>query len=264
MKLSIKEFILLVFAFTLPIKFALSNDSELIYANESFPPWFIQEKDGYHGIDVEILQELARRLDLKLIVNECPWKRCLTQMQKGQIDILSSLFKTSEREAYMHFIEPFYYSAHDTVFYVRRDSSKNLIAYSDLQQMSVGTASGMKYFPRFDQDSKIDKQVVNLQSQLPKMLISYRIDTFLGDETVLDYLVIKAGLENRLQKAPFRVQNTGKGGYIALSKKSRFMKRQKEFSYHLKAMLDDGTIRLIIDNFYAKLRQDNIHTETPN
>lgn len=221
-----------------------------------FPPWFIVEGDHYSGIDVLVVQELARRLDLVVEVNDCPIMRCFMQMRKGQADLMSSLFKRPEREEFMLFIEPYYFSAHDTVFYVKSGRMNILKNYQDLYKLSVGTTKKIAYSTRFDADKRIDKQVVVNQAQLPKMLMSGRIDTFLGDETVLDYLVITAGMESAFEKTDFRFKHPGLGGHMALSKMSPLAPRVNEFNIVLESMVNDGTIQSIIDRFYDQLRED--------
>ena len=237
---------------------ALASSQQLRYVQTNFPPWFISEDGNFSGIDVLIVKELAKRLELKLAIDTCPIMRCFSQMRRGRVDMMSSLFKRPEREEFMYFIEPFYFDAHDTVFYVKRGRKDIIKTYDDLYKLSVGVTKKISYGEKFDNDKNIDKEVVSLQTQLPKMLMSGRIDAFLGDETVMDYLVITAGFYDAFEKTNFRIKHAGDGGYFAIARSSPFASRINEFNSALQAMINDGTIEKIIDDFYAQLKTKHL------
>ena len=58
---------------------------ELRFVNEHWPPYIIATTDNeVKGIDVEILRNLAQRLNLDLTIGICPWARCLKAIEDGE------------------------------------------------------------------------------------------------------------------------------------------------------------------------------------
>lgn len=143
----------------------------------------------FHGIDIEILNKMSERLGLTLKFIKCPFARCLEHMKEGKADLMSSLLKRSDREAYIRYLEPHYYNDRK-VFYVLKGKSHILRRYEDLYNIKVGVKRKVKYFPRFDEDMKINKayfgiskrskfisQAAGFEKVLAQMIEEGQVDT---------------------------------------------------------------------------------------
>ncbi|MCP4368369.1 MAG: amino acid ABC transporter substrate-binding protein [Deltaproteobacteria bacterium] len=243
-------FISFLFLFAVSFQTNLSQGKELKFALNHWPPNKIQNPIG--GIDVYILKNIANRLNLKIRFIECPWKRCLTEVKFGRIDIASSLLKTPDREKYIAYTDPPYRTKSPKVFYLQKGKGHLIKKYEDLYKLEIGVMKGSKYFSPFDDDSKINKYEVIHENQLIKMLSRNRLDAFLITEIVGDYLIIKEGYKGQFEKAPFRDDSEVRV-YFGISKKSPFANEISRFNKVIKEMVTSGEINKVIKRFYEDL-----------
>ncbi|MCP4076398.1 MAG: amino acid ABC transporter substrate-binding protein [Gammaproteobacteria bacterium] len=77
---------------------SVSNGQEFIAALGSWEPHIIFDQNGQSsGIDVEILNELARRAKIKLRYKHVPFKRIFKMLQSGKADIVCSIIRKNQR-----------------------------------------------------------------------------------------------------------------------------------------------------------------------
>jgi len=139
----------------------------------NWPPAKIVENGRFGGTDVLMLEELAQRVGIVVEYIECPWRRCLVMLEAGDVDLISSITKSPERERYLQFIEPPYRNGYDIFFYTR---GTDLTRYEDLQGLAIGLIRGGAYFDRFDQDRSLAKFAVTREDQLIEMLSRGRLE----------------------------------------------------------------------------------------
>ncbi|MGB0935742.1 MAG: substrate-binding periplasmic protein, partial [Alphaproteobacteria bacterium] len=67
-----------------------ANTGKLRACTIAWPPYTISKnEDGkLTGIDVDILREIARRMNKDIKISDIPWKRCLRFAEDGNIDIV--------------------------------------------------------------------------------------------------------------------------------------------------------------------------------
>lgn len=249
-----KLFLLVSFMVGTALFNSFADENLLYMQNEHWPPYIIFEEEGrVKGIDVEILEEVARRLNVDFKVVETPWVRCLVDMEKGGADILSATLKRPEREKYMYYLEPPYIEYSTKCFYVRKGSGVVIENYSDIYKLKVGITRGSAYFPQFDEDERVDKVTVADTNQLIKMLLAGHLDAFIGTEEVIEYfflanesydrsLVEKAAFEYRL-KTPF---------HFTISRKSPFMARVPEIERILRALIREGYVEKVKKRYLGR------------
>jgi polar amino acid transport system substrate-binding protein len=233
----------------------LSNaEEEINFAITPWPPWTIYEEDGtYSGYDVDIMTGIAKRLNLKLVFKKCPWKRCLNNMKTGQYEIISQLLKRPEREEYLHFIEPPYISKTRKVFYLLKSKNHDINKHEDLHKVKeVGVVLGNKYYDSFDDDPKINKDPVKKEIQLLGMLKLDRIDTFIGTENQIDYLILTNPEFKGIFKKASYYHDEENLVYFAISRKSKYAKRLGEFNEILNDMLEKGIIQEYINKYSSR------------
>ncbi len=210
---------------------------------EHWPPYSIINKDVLNyqvsGIDINIIKVLGDHLGSELILIRCPFKRCLRMIESGDLDMLSSLQKTPEREVYMHFLTPNYYTS-NKVFYMLKRLNHSIETYNDLYKLSIGVTLGHHNAPKFDADTQLDKHNVSASHQLYKMLLNERFDTFIGVETSVDYFLQERNLKQQIEKGSFGFEGTK--GYLAISKKSWLMKEEGKLASKLKDMINNGEV----------------------
>lgn len=211
----------------------------------AFPPWIVADHNGIHGIDIDILNAVGGKTGLRFQYIECPWLRCLRLMEGGAGDLMSGLFRSPERERYMVFFDPPYYRDPPKVFYTLADSQKSIQKYDDLKGLSIGVVAGTLYFPRFDNDAQLEKQVFHEEPQLVRLLDAGRLDTFISTEVEADILIEKAGLTGRFRKSVLEDAESGES-YFALSRLSKHQDLAKPIADAIRQLKESGELDQII------------------
>ena len=91
--------------------FAASGAEKLRVATEgAYPPFnFINEQGQVAGFDIDIAQELCRRLEKDCEIITVPWKELLAGLIAGKYDVvIASMAKTPEREQQVEFTDSYY------------------------------------------------------------------------------------------------------------------------------------------------------------
>ena len=222
---------------------------QLNSANAHWPPWRIVEDDGsLTGIEIDILKRLSTRLDLQLVIKGCGWKRCLKHMEVGESDVMTGLFKNSEREKYMKFINPAYRIEKSICFYQNKTQSVELNRYDDLYKLTVGVVNKVSYFKRFDDDDNINKHQATTDEDLFRLLKADRIDTVIMACVAGDIFLNNSYYSNSFEHAKY-VNLVESPVYLAISRKSPLLAREDEVSQALKKMIDEGEIKQIMSNY---------------
>lgn len=197
----------------------------------------------YEGIDIEILRLISEQLGWKIEVQECPWKRCMSLLRQGKIDLLSNAAKLTGRNDYLYYVEPPSATGDDVVFYIMKGKDIKLESYTDLLKLNVGIIFGSVNFEPFDSDGELKKFEVGSTLQLYRMLLGGRIDTFPGHEIMSDYDLAQRDYWGSFEKANYRVE--GDDGYFIFSRKSPLAKDRFKFGEVLKQLIESGKVREI-------------------
>ncbi len=107
----------------------------------------------------------------------CPFSRCIADLKSGDADIIIAIYAAKKREQFLEYFQ-LMENVRKMPFYVRTGEEQILSQYEDFYDLAVGVVSGYAYFDPFDLDTKINKHIVNSETQLPKLLLANRIDAF--------------------------------------------------------------------------------------
>lgn len=86
-----------------------SEKAELVMAtNAAFPPYEFKEGDKIVGIDAEIAAEIAKKLDMELVIEDVDFGAVLTGVAEGKYDMgLAGITVTEDRKKTMDFSESY-------------------------------------------------------------------------------------------------------------------------------------------------------------
>lgn len=217
-------------------------------AVDPFPPWVIVEEDGsLRGIDIQITRAITEQLNLSPEFIVCPFARCLKMMESGDVDLMVNLFKTEERKDYIQFSEQSILPDPPKVFYLKFDSKLDITQYEHLMPLKIGTVRGTAYFDKFDGDSSLIKIQAVQDSQLIEMLLRDRVDTFIGTESTIDYILASQRISHLFKKASFRWQGQNQT-FLGVSRKSPLLKRMTEINDVLSHFKSQGTFETLERN----------------
>lgn len=222
---------------------------DLSTANANWAPWrVLNDKGTLEGIDIDILQYVANDLNLNLITKGCGWKRCLKHMEVGGSDVMTGLYKTAEREKYMTFIDPAYYTTQGICFYTLKSNALNIQRYEDLQSLTIGVVDKVSYFERFDHDLSINKLAAVTGQALFRLLKGGRIDAIVLNCINGDISINKDNRKELIERSAY-IFKTHRPVYLAISNKSPLLKRKEEFSKSLQKMLNNNEVEKILESY---------------
>lgn len=210
----------------------------------------VAEKNS-NGIDAEILNAIAEKLKVTLIIREDPFKRRLYLIKNGTIDLMAGLLKRPEREEYIHFVQPPYKERSDTVFFVPKGRSSLIQTYKDLYSLKIGTTLGSKYFHQFDGDNRLNKEPApGVMTNFKKLLLG-RLDTVIYPEGRGLDQIHAMGFADKIEIARYRFSKK-KQVYIGISKKSHLMGKIDKIESVIRQMIEQGEIEKIIIAYYTQ------------
>ncbi|MCP4935958.1 MAG: amino acid ABC transporter substrate-binding protein [bacterium] len=199
---------------------------------------------------LNISQAIADKLGLELQLRSATFGRALLLIRDGDSDIHVGALKRPEREAYLHYIEPPFARDVSRVFVVAKDQHSSIQRYEDLYGLRIGTQQGFTNFPRFDEDTRLKKQVVGSPKQNIGKLLRGRIDAFIIPKFFAIEILASKGLSDKLEFADY-VHRMEDPGYIVLSKKSPLMAtRGEEVESVIREMIESGEIRTLIEQHF--------------
>ncbi len=207
----------------------------------SLPPSHIE-------LDHAITLAFAKKFNAALSAQKVPFARRLSQLKAGEIDLLSGLLKNDDREKYAHFLTPPYKQKTNKYFFVRKGEGKRLQKYEDLYQLRIGVQIGSKYFPRFDQDTKLNKTATSHIENRFQMLVRGRLDAIIHTDIYGLDIMYKKGLQKMVEVAPFS-HNKYNPVYMAISYKSKLIERKDELEEVLRKMVESGEMDQVIHQY---------------
>jgi polar amino acid transport system substrate-binding protein len=244
----IKSFIIGLLSYLITYDVYGQQSKMLNVATYYEPPYSYVVDNKYTGIHINIISLLAKKLNKQVTFIQCPFARCLSLLKNGQADAIIGLRKTEERSQFLAYLdEPFITQNFPLRFYIRHDSELDISSYSDLSNLRIGTLRAATYFDEFDHDTSLNKVEVVTHNQLLQMLIKDRIDTFLEREESVKPWIDQVDYQQKIKLAIYSY-NKSVDSYIAISKKSPFLKNIDQFSRMQQQLLNSGEIQAFTVN----------------
>ncbi|PHS79115.1 MAG: hypothetical protein COB59_03425 [Rhodospirillaceae bacterium] len=220
---------------------------DYVVALNHAPPYRIIEStsDGtkFSGFYIEIIKELARRLDFSLTFKEVPFRRAIAMMENGSADIMVGPNRTAEREKFMMYLDE-ELSRERKAFFIQT-AAPDIVQYEGLADKKIGVLRGSVYFDRFDADNTLNKFDISDYSSVLNMVDKGRLDTAIAPEMLGDFT--SRILKFNLKKASYKIE--GRPSFIAVSKKSALREMKKKLNAALREIKADGTMAQFTKNY---------------
>jgi len=165
-----------------------------------YPPFEYVDANGQlAGFDVDLVNEIAKRMGVKVEFVDMPFDSLVAAVQEGKIDLSASAFNYSEdRDKMVDFTDP-YYTSKDR-FLVAESFSTEIKAPEDFAAFKIGAGTGTT------QDAWLTENLVDAGLMPSENLFRYdradqaaldvkagRIDVYMGDNAVVDALAAQLG-----------------------------------------------------------------------
>ncbi|MDD2619254.1 MAG: ABC transporter substrate-binding protein [Syntrophomonadaceae bacterium] len=223
----------------------VKNAGEITFSmSGGYPPFnYYDEKNQLVGFDIDVCNEVAKRLDVefKAVPNE--WSGIVEGLRSGVYDgILGSMAITEERNAVVDFSIPYYYSGAQLL--VREDSL--LQSKEELEGKKVGLVTGTT----FEGDAnklKADVKLYKDDNQTLMELQNKNLDAVITDRVVGITAINNSEFDVKLLGKPLRSED------IAVAFRQEDDTLREAVNEVLQAMHDDGTLSTLSEKW---LKQD--------
>ena len=216
--------------------------------DQDFPPMgFVGDDGEYTGIDLELAQEVAKRLGLEYKAQPIAWDSKDMELESGNIDCIWNGFTMTGREDDYTWTEP--YMANQQVFVVANDSDIN--SQADLAGKIVEVQA----------DSSAEaalKEAPELTATFKELLTTADYNTAFMDleQGAVDAIamdVIVAGYQIQQRNADFKIldDSLSEEEYGVGFKKGNTELRDKVQST-LEEMAEDGTLQEVSEKWFSK------------
>ncbi len=202
--------------------FAMAHSAErLRVATEgAYPPFsFTNEQGQLAGFDVDIAQELCRRLEKDCEVIAVPWNELLPGLAAGRYAmIVASMAKTPKREQQAEFTDAYYRTRN--VFIGRRDPGLTQVNPETARGKTLATQADTTYADYLQQH--YPTATLKLTATLTEAFAALargEVALVLTDNlSAFEFLRSKAGQKLDIIGPPLAINETGEAAYIQVRK----------------------------------------------
>ena len=224
----------------------------LTFVATQFPPYVYSEHNKIKGFNVEILNEIFRRMNVKVDYLILPWARGVKMVKNGEADAIFPFFKNEERLKFADFSQSF--TSEPIAMFVQKDST--ILYEGNLSKLSnysfgrvIGYSSGEKF------DNAVENNILKIQkvrsSKLNiRKLFKNRFDILVDNKYSILYEIKKLNQQNKIKQLKPILADTK--AYLGFSKKRNHKEIIKRFNIILKNIKKDGTYDKIIDSYFEK------------
>ncbi|MFP6798194.1 MAG: response regulator [Pseudomonas sp.] len=160
-----------------------------------WPPFDVLDKQGQHrGLSGDYLALLGQRLGLRfepMLMDD--WDSALKALRSGQVDVLPSVAKTAEREAFMAFSEPYLTSS--SLIFTRGDQAVQRTRDLAGKRVAIERGYALQQALREQVEGVQLIEVGDTEAAL-RAVSSGRADAYVGDMIVASYLIRELNLTN--------------------------------------------------------------------
>ncbi|MFD2206097.1 substrate-binding periplasmic protein [Kiloniella antarctica] len=212
-----------------------------------YPPYEYTENDEVKGLAVNVVREIFRRLDHKVEISVLPWARSLKLVERGEVDGIFTIYKTSEREQFLDYSNEVLMDQEVSLFVRKGFPVSKINQLTDLAGYNFGARIGVSYGEKFDQaDADGTLREVHRVfdgDMLVKLLINSRIDVVPFNRLGGFYRFERMGVRDKLVEIQPPIQSVP--SFIAFSKRRHLTGLRDQVDTMLKEMKADGSYQIL-------------------
>ncbi|MGD8295071.1 MAG: transporter substrate-binding domain-containing protein [Desulfobacterales bacterium] len=154
---------------------------------------FVDENGKYAGIADDYLKIIGEKLGIEVeMVTSPSWDELLAMLRRKEIDVLPAIYHSSDREAYVHFTNPY---IKITEFIFSRSDDQSISSFTDLKDKTTVVVKGytIENYMRSNYPNYNLITAPTIQDALKK-LVTGEADTFIGDIISTSYNIKELSL----------------------------------------------------------------------
>lgn len=220
---------------------------------------FKDEQNKWVGIDIDLINAVAKRTPYTFKYIEMTWPRVLKSIESGEVDLALSTSVTEDRQQYALFTtESFRFSFH--MLFVRKsklESFKSVSKLSDLTSapVTIGALRGAIYSNAYQQllsneDFTSRIAFIDNDKLMPKFVLKGRVDGYIESEVEgKAYLNKNPAFQNEIVPLIYLNEADETSGKLMFSKKTVSQEVVDIFDIALKELHESGEYQAIMDKY---------------
>jgi polar amino acid transport system substrate-binding protein len=208
------------------------------------------------GLDIEIVQAVAGRMNCTLVMQHGIWQELLGQFRQGQLDVLLGASKTPAREEFALFSEP--YRVEQFQLFVRKNDAAQYnfesVAAMVAAKHKIGLISGYYYGEQISalyNDEQMRPQFIEstMSEQNIAVLLDEQVDAVLEDSLVGVAIIRRQGLVQQI--APHPVKLPENPIYVMFSKSTVQVEQVNAFNQALQQFKQSGDYQQLLSKYQS-------------
>jgi polar amino acid transport system substrate-binding protein len=210
----------------------------------SYPPFGFIEDGKQVGFDVDLGNEIARRMGVKLTFEAIDFRGIMAALTSGRVDLLiTGMVYTPDRAQRIDFSEPYFDGGVAAAFGPDRPISKPDEIIGKRVGVEIGSA-GDKYV-REKYESRVEIKTYDSVFLALKDLENGRLDVFVGSVAPMRYIMRNMPTLKASETWDSRIQ--------AVNTRKEDKDLLEEINTHLLAMKKDGTYNNLVSKWFGSL-----------
>jgi cystine transport system substrate-binding protein len=211
----------------------------------TYPPFTYHGDNGkLTGYDIDVMNEVAKRLGLKVQYKETQWDSMFAGLNSKRFDMIANQVGIRpDREKKYDFSTPYTFSKAAVIV---RNNNTDIKSFADLKGKESAQSLTSNYANLAKQNGA---QIVSVEgfSQAIQLLTSNRVDATVND--TLSYLDYKKNKPNAPIKVVAKADDAGKSAFLFRKNSGKLPDKVNQA---LKDMKNDGTLTKISNNWFGE------------
>ncbi|MFD1928058.1 transporter substrate-binding domain-containing protein [Sporosarcina siberiensis] len=228
-----------------PVLTRLESSKTLNVAFEgTYPPFnFLNDKDEFQGFDVDISNEIAKRLGVEAKFIATKWDGLIGGLKADKFDvIIGQMTVTEERKKSVDFTDPYVITG--SVLITREDNT-DITKLEDIKGKKVGVGGGTTFEEVAKSVEGADVKLYKAMSDYVQDLANKRLDVIINDQLLISYNIKEQSLPLKIASEIVNVDEIG----MAINKGNEdFVIKMNET---LSEMKEDGTYKEIYKKWFG-------------
>lgn len=217
-----------------------------------YPTSFHNDEDKLVGYEIDMLNEIGKRLDIKVEYQEIGVAEAFTSLDSGKVDITVNNFDpTEERKEKYNVSEAYKYSVGGMI--VREDGSSNITKadLSDWKGKKAGGGAGTQFMKIAEKMGAEPVIYDNVTNDVYLRDVSTGRTDFIPNDYYTQVIAVKLITEKfpDIKVKMGDVKYNPSSSVIIMSKKDNSLK--EKIDAVIKEMQEDGTLKAISETYYA-------------
>ncbi len=196
------------------------------------------------GYDVEVVQEIARRVNLEVKFVPTPWDSMFLALDAGKFDLVANqVSKNPQRAEKYNFSNDYLVSGAQII--VRGDRAGSFAnGYADLKGLMVGTGVGSNYSKHLEEFNDKNGKSIDIKyydgnlTTILQDIVAGRLDATVNDRLTVGYNAKKLGTNVKVVGKPLEFEPS----YFVFRKDAQGAALTEAFNQGLAKLKQDGTL----------------------